>query len=123
MVTNLSILSYTVPIFDFNIPIYKFLQHGSTIAGMTLIIVYMYFRTARNKSNRDETTNTKQKLMYWGQIALLTALLFCVWYLIDSVSIDFYGIIVVRIIDSALISLLVVSLYFKHLPRFYFKKG
>lgn len=123
MVTNLSFLSYTVPILDFKIPIFKFLQHGSTIAGMTLIIVYMYFRTARNKSNRDETTNTKQKLMYWGQIALLTALLFYVWYLIDSVSIDFYGIIVVRIIDSALISLLVVSLYFNHFPGLYFKKG
>ncbi|QFF99013.1 DUF4184 family protein [Psychrobacillus glaciei] len=117
MVTNLSILSYTVHIFDFNIPIFKFLQHGSTIVGTTVIIVYMYFRTARSRCNSNETTRPKQKFKYWGRITLLTALLFCLWYFIDRVSIEFYGIIVVRIIDSALISLLVVSLYFNHFNR------
>ena len=117
MVRNLSILTYTVHTFDFNIPIFKFLQHGGTIVGIIAIIGYMYFRTAKNRCNGGKSTRPKQKWMYWGQIALLTALLFCLWYLIDKVSIESYGIIVVRIIDSALISLLIVSLYFNHFIR------
>lgn len=112
MVRNLSILTYTVPIFDFHIPIFKFLQHGSTLVGIIAIIGYMYFRAAKNRCNGDRSTRPKQKWMYWSQITLLTTLLFCLWYLIDKVSIESYGIIVVRIIDSALISLLIVSLYF-----------
>ncbi|KAB2328691.1 DUF4184 family protein [Cytobacillus depressus] len=114
MVSNLSILTNTVHIFDLNIPIFKFLQHGGTIVGIIAIIGYMYIRTTKNRYNGGRRTTPKQKLMYWGQIALLTTILFCLWYLIDKVSIESYGIIVVRIIDSALISLLIVSLYFKH---------
>ncbi|CAG9607706.1 DUF4184 family protein [Pseudoneobacillus rhizosphaerae] len=117
MVRNLSILTYNVHIFDFNIPIFKFLQHGSTIVGIIAIIGYMYFRTAKNRCIDDVSTRPKQKWFYWGQLALLTILLFCLWYFIDKVSIESYGIIVVRIIDSALISLLIVSLYFNHLIR------
>ncbi|KAA0944267.1 DUF4184 family protein [Sporosarcina sp. ANT_H38] len=117
MVKNLSILSTTVHIYGFNIPVFKFLQHGGTLVGIIAIIGYMYFRTAKNRLIGDRSTGPKQKLMYWGQIALLTTLLFCLWYLIDSVSIESYGIIVVRIIDSALISLLIVSISFHHLYR------
>ena len=117
MVRNLSILTYTVPILDFHIPIFKFLQHGGTLVGITAIIGYMYFRTARNRRNGGRSIRPKQKWMYWGQIAVLTTLLFCLWHLIDKVSIEFYGIIVVRIIDSALISLFIVSLYFDHFIR------
>lgn len=117
MVKNLSILTYTVHIFDSNIPIFKFLQHGSTMFGITAIVSYMYFRTSKNRCDGDGNTRTIQKLMYWSQIALLTTLLFCLWHLMDKVTIEFYGIIVVRIIDSALISLLIVSLYFNQFNR------
>ena len=78
--------------------------------GLIAILTYMYFRTAKHSSNVSWTTSTRDKLMYWGQIGLLTILLFWVWYLISEVSIESYGIIVVRIIDSALISLLIVSI-------------
>lgn len=117
MVRNLPILTYTVPIFDFTIPIFKFLQHGGTLAGILVIIGYMYFRAAKNRDTDGKSTSPKQKWMYWGQIAVLTTLLFCLWHLIDKVSIESYGIIVVRIIDSALISLLIVSLYFDYFTR------
>lgn len=117
MVKNLSILTYTVHIFDFNIPIFKFLQHGSTIVGITAIIGYMYFRARKNKRNGEGHIKPKQKLMYWSLIALVTTILFCLWYLIDKVTIESYGIIVVRILDSALISLLIVSLYFNQFNR------
>lgn len=115
MVRNLSILTYKFQIYGFNIPSFKFLQHGSTIVGILAILGYMYYRTATNCCNDGgQHTRPKQKMMYWGYIVLLTILLFCLWYLIDQVSFEFYGIIVVRIIDSAFISLLIISVYFKN---------
>ena len=51
MVRKLSILSYTVQVFDFNIPIFKLLQHGSTIVGLLIIFSYMYIRARKNKYN------------------------------------------------------------------------
>ena len=117
MVKNLPILTYTVPIFDVHIPIFKILQHGSTIVGLTVIISYMYVRARKNSGNGEELTTTKQKWMYWGLIGLVTTLLFCLWYLMDKITIGSYGIIVVRIIDSALISLFIVSFYFDQINR------
>lgn len=117
MVNKLPILTYTVPIFDVNIPIFKILQHGGTIVGITVIISYMYVRARKNRGNSEELITTKQKWMYWSLIGLVTILLFCLWYVIDKVTIGSYGIIVVRIIDSALISLLVVSIYFNQFNR------
>ncbi|MDN4494419.1 DUF4184 family protein [Ureibacillus aquaedulcis] len=117
MVRSLSILTYPVHIMDYQIPIFKFLQHGSTIIGITLILGYMYIRAKRNRSNHHEIVSPKQKFMFWGHIALFTALLFCLWNFMDEVSIQSYGILVLRVIDSALISLLIVSLYFDYLKR------
>ncbi|MCG3086523.1 DUF4184 family protein [Sporosarcina cyprini] len=119
MVRNFSILTYQVPVFDFAIPVFKFLQHGGTLVGILAIISYMYLRTAKYGRDDDCDAEPKQKWLYWGQIALATTLLFGFWYLIDSVSIKSFGIIVVRIIDSALISLLLVSI---SVQRFYERK-
>ena len=86
----LPVLTYTVHIFDVNIPIFKILQHGSTIVGITVIISFMYFRARQNRGNSEELTTTKQKWMYWSLIALVTILLFCLWYFIDSVYDDHF---------------------------------
>ena len=115
MVRKLSILTNTVRVFEFNIPIFKLLQHGSTIVGILIIISYMYIRARKNRYNDKGLIKPKQKWMYWSLIALVALLLFSLWYFIDQVSIGSYGIIVVRIIDSGLISLLIVSLFFNHL--------
>ncbi|QTD40382.1 DUF4184 family protein [Sporosarcina sp. Te-1] len=117
MVRHFSVLTYKVSIFNFPIPVFKFLQHGGTIAGILAIIGYMYFRTAENGRKGDKRIEPKQKLAYWGQIALLTILLFGLWNFIDNVSIASYGVIVVRLIDSALISLLMVSIYFHRISE------
>jgi len=112
MVRKLSILTYTAQVLDFNIPIFKLLQHGSTIVGILIIISYMYIRARKNRFNDKGLIKPKQKWMYWSLIALVALLLFSLWYFIDQVSIGSYGIIVVRIIDCGFISLLIVSLLF-----------
>lgn len=112
IVEKFSILTYNVVIFDFHIPFFKFLQHGGTIVGITAILLFMYVRAARSKGYPESNIESKQKWMYWGQISLLTMCLVCFWCLIDQVSVGAYGILVVRIIDSALISLFIVSICF-----------
>lgn len=113
MVRNVSFLSNSVHFFGYDFPVYKILQHGSTLVGIVVIIGYMYFRAARNRGTESRYVSKKQKVNYWGQIALFTFVIFLGWYFIDPVLIESYGIHVVRMIDSALISLLIVSLYFR----------
>jgi hypothetical protein len=106
-----AIFTNTYTIYGFNIPLYKFLQHGSTVVGITSIIGYMYFKGLSQKNSR---VDWRHILTFWSSLILLTILFVFLWYLIDSVSILSYGIIVVRIIDSFLISLLLISLFFKY---------
>lgn len=117
MVLNFPILTHPFHLYGFTIPVFKFLQHGSTLVGILAIIGYMFYRTTKNKQNNRPNPSPKQKRMYWGQIVLFTVVLFGLWSLIDQVSIESYGILVVRIIDSALLSLLFVSLCFKYLYK------
>jgi hypothetical protein len=113
MVRKLSILTNTVSILDMQIPIYKFLQHGSTLIGITAIIGFMVYRAAKHRPNK-AIVSSKQKWLYWSQITLLSLLLFCLWCIIVPIPITAYGILVVRIIDAACISVLIVSLYYKY---------
>lgn len=115
MVNKLPLLHHTFQIFDRDIPVYKFLQHGSTFVGICAIGLYMSYRAAKYNKGRD--TESVQKLIYWGTIALLAIFLFGAWYFISPISIDLYGSIVVRMIDSSLVSLLIVSLCFNYFHR------
>lgn len=117
MVRNIALLTFPVDLFGFTIPVFKFLQHGSTILGITAIIIYMYVRATRNPSNNGIKINPNRKIKYWLQITVLTIVLFLLWYLVSQVSIQAYGVLVVRMIDSALLSLLIVSIYVQYYSR------
>lgn len=118
MVNKLPVLTYTFQVFDRTIPVYKFLQHGSTFVGICAIVLYMCYRTAKHNGNKGRGIKTMQKAMYWGSITMLALFLFGFWNSINPVSLEMYGIIVVRVIDSVLISLLIVSLYFSYFHRY-----
>ena len=117
MVRKLSILTYNVQVLDFSIPIFKLLQHGSTLVGLLIIISYMYIRAKKNRYHDNGLIKPKQKWMYWSLIAFVAMILFSLWYFIDQVSIGSYGIMVVRIIDCGFISLFIVSLSFGHFNK------
>lgn len=100
----------------FEILLYKFLQHGSTIFGIISIFGYMYVRALPQKQERSNI-DKRHKLFFWSSLLIITILLVIFWYLIDCVSFLRYGIIVVRILDSFLISLLLMSLFIKYGQR------
>ncbi|ATP40453.1 hypothetical protein CSE16_10565 [Solibacillus sp. R5-41] len=111
-----TILANTFTIDRFEIPLYKFLQHGGTLFGLILIVGYVYFRTLSQKQKKMNIP-TKQKLTFWLSLILLTLFIVFFWYVIDYVSILSYGIVVVRIIDSFFISLLIISLFYKFIQK------
>ncbi|NEU32038.1 DUF4184 family protein [bacterium LRH843] len=110
MVTKAPILAYAYNIFGFDISLYKILQHGSTLIGITIIIGYIYYRA--KKSPKNANIRIKQKVIFWSLLIFLAIVFATLWILFDYVSVMNYGIIVVRIIDSTFVSLLIVSLIF-----------
>lgn len=110
MVRNFSVFTYTFSIFGFTIPLYKMLQHGSTLFGILMIICYLFYRAKKNPSLENGVTS-KQKWGYWSQMVFCSILFFLLWTLLSPVSLQAYGILVVRFLDCMLLSLLTVSLY------------
>ncbi|AHN23808.1 DUF4184 family protein [Lysinibacillus varians] len=100
-------------IYGFDLPLYKFLQHGSTLLGFILIFGYMYFR-ALSQRHRNATVGVTDKIIYWSSLFVMTCSLVISWYVIDHVPFLNYGILVVRIIDSFFISLFIISIYLKY---------
>ncbi|MFJ7696707.1 DUF4184 family protein [Lysinibacillus fusiformis] len=117
MVTNLRILSQTVTLFGFPIPIYKFLQHGSTLLGITLILGYMYYRASLIKHNKVPAVSPQKKMAFWSGLAFLTFVYVCLWQWINGIPLSSYGIWVVRIIDSFFCSVLTLSFFLAYRKR------
>lgn len=110
MVTQISILAEIMPLFGLQIPLYKYLQHGSTLVGITLIICYVSYRAANQPKKSLPSIQPKQKLIFWLQVLGLAFFYVCIWYLINEVSLRSYGVWVVRFIDSSFLSLLTICL-------------
>lgn len=109
MVTNLRFLSQTFTLFGFPIPIYKFLQHGSTLLGISLILGYMYYRASLIKHKKVSAVSPQKKIAFWSVLALLTFVYVSLWQLINGIPLSSYGVWVVRIIDSFFGSVLTLS--------------
>lgn len=111
-----ALFANTYNIYGFDIPLYKFLQHGSTLFGIILIVGYMYFR-ALPQRQKNTKVYSNHKFIFWSSLILSTLLIAILWYLIDYITIVSYGIVVVRIIDSFLISLLLISFFYKYVQK------
>ncbi|WP_427109800.1 DUF4184 family protein [Lysinibacillus xylanilyticus] len=110
MVVNFLVLTKTFSVYGFQIPVYKFLQHGSTLMGISLIVGYMYYKASLNKNKDTSKIGAKNKFYFGALLFILTLLYVCLWCMIDWVPISSYGVMVVRIIDSLFGSLLTISL-------------
>ncbi|WP_107839015.1 DUF4184 family protein [Metasolibacillus meyeri] len=106
VVERFPILSET---YGLPIPIYKLLQHGSTILGLTLILIYLYYRASisKNKSN----ISPKRKFAFGSVLAALTLIYVSIWGMVAYIPFSSYGVWVVRMIDSFFFSILTLSTY------------
>ncbi|OEH93563.1 DUF4184 family protein [Bacillus solimangrovi] len=110
MVVKFSFLSKQITLFQFRVPVYKFLQHGGTLFGLGIIILYLFFRS-KYFGQRDITKTTKQKIHFWISLIAVGGCIILTWYAIDYVPLFNYGIAVMRFFDSMIISLLIICVY------------
>ncbi|GAK42960.1 hypothetical protein TCA2_5454 [Paenibacillus sp. TCA20] len=113
VVDRIPLLSVDLHVLGYEIPIYKILQHGGTLAGLSLILIYILYRARKYNSLANRSTPSAQKSLYWLCIALLSIVFFIIWFIADPVAIHSIGVHVIRVIDSGLLSLLLVSIFFK----------
>jgi hypothetical protein len=86
-----------------NIPIYKYLQHGSTIVGFMIIIGHIL----RLEKGEVYNYNRDEKTKYWLQVLLISiSIFFIVLKINKSFSI---GEIVIAIMNSGFLSVLLIS--------------
>ncbi|MBJ8102724.1 MULTISPECIES: DUF4184 family protein [Bacillus cereus group] len=94
----------------YSIPIYKFLQHGSTCFGL-LLLIYVLWKYRR--MDRD-TSLTSEKRKYWSLSIGLAAIIFIVHAFIDPYFHIFQiGGIIVSGLTSSFCGLLIVSIVYK----------
>ncbi|WP_100401914.1 DUF4184 family protein [Bacillus sp. FJAT-42315] len=114
MVERIPALTHSVHLIGLDIPIFKILQHGSTLFGLSMIFLYIMYRAIFLYPQTNTTTSRKQKLYYWLAIIGTSGLIMALWYTIFYEPVFNYGTTVVRLFDSMILSLLIVSILFKN---------
>jgi hypothetical protein len=113
MVNLIPALRETIHINAYEIPVFKFLQHGSTLAGFILIAVFLLYAGKRRTVDARGNKTLTGKFLFWTVFACIASSIFSLWFLLSAISVIDYGIIVVRLIDSAILGLLLISITLK----------
>jgi hypothetical protein len=116
MVNLIPALRETVRINAYEIPVFKFLQHGSTLAGFIVIAVFLLYAEKRRAADARGNKTLKAKILFWAVFACMALSIFAIWFLLSAVSVADYGVIVVRLIDSVILGLLLISLTLRLYP-------
>lgn len=107
-VQNMKFLSGSITLFYLNIPVYKILQHGSTLVGFFIIFVYIYKN--RDTMNRKYylSINKRKICLSIIFITLILTISFIIFFLNTR---GFVGIgrIIVTFINSLFLSYLVIG--------------
>lgn len=112
-------LRKNIEILNYDIPVYKILQHGSTLLGVIFIILYIYSK--RNKRinwkriNRIPATNNKEKISYFTTIFCTALIVLFVYISLLKVnfSIKNVGSFVVTFINGLFIGTIIASVKYR----------
>ncbi len=108
MVKRAAMLDETIRIHGMGIPVYKILQHGSTLAGL-IAITWFLFERRKRPTKRMHPVPSRPMAVFWSAFIAVALLTLMIWNAIVALSDAQYGALVVRCIDSAIISLLALS--------------
>ena len=93
-------------ILAWNIPMYKILQHFSTLTGLIIILVFLY--KIRNKSIIQTLVRSIEKIKYWGILSLLMVSVYSSALFFHNFYMNI-GNFLVSIISSFLVATLILS--------------
>lgn len=107
-------LQQAISIGGLQVPIYKILQHGTTLVGLVAIVWFLFCQLKRADLRPAEERKTQMARQFWIGIIGLSGLVFLAFCLL--VFDGSLGGLVVGVIDSALLALLAVSVWdhFRH---------
>jgi hypothetical protein len=113
-VNKIHLLSQYIPFLGFKLPLYKLLQHGSTILGLGFMFAYFLIMSRKANKNLPKANRIKQTI-YWASVVLvaLSVLIFRALYTLDSINLDYYGIYIVTLISGLIIGVLWVSIIYQ----------
>ncbi|MCT4605877.1 MAG: DUF4184 family protein [Marinisporobacter sp.] len=113
-VKRIPLLTKYICFIDYQIPVYKFFQHGSTLIGFMIIVIYFYRNRDLGKRNFYHIPS-KTKLVYYFSIFCITmgiSIYRMIWIL-EGLHLKFIGSYIVTFINSGMIGILIVSLFFR----------
>ncbi|MGB3343213.1 MAG: DUF4184 family protein [Aequorivita sp.] len=97
-VKTIPTLTNTVAFIGMQVPIYKILQHSSTIIGGLIVVFALY------KITPDKNVTGKLNTTYWGVFSMLTLTIVAI-RLISGLDFKLYGHLLATVISAGLISL------------------
>lgn len=106
-VVNINLLKETIYLFGYQVPIFKLLQHGSTLLGFIVILYYLY--TIRKYSNKFIKSNKFQYHLIAISIQIL--IIIFIYLIFDSFGI---GRFVVTFINGLFLGYLTSSIIYKY---------
>lgn len=109
------VLKNELPLIKLTIPIYKILQHGSSLVGLGVILIYLYWNRNRDRYKIKGSPHLKMKILFWLSIGCLTILITYARMIITykTFLLQYFGVIIVTLISAFLISTLIVSSIYK----------
>lgn len=112
-VKRLEFLTCHLNMGDMNIPVYKVLQHGSTLAGLGIIAAYLYLN-GRKIDIVLPGRNRGKQVCYWASVLLITAgiFLYRILFTLDAIRLSHYGIYIVSLLSGVIIAITAVSAIF-----------
>ncbi|MPQ42965.1 DUF4184 family protein [Clostridium tarantellae] len=113
-VNEINFLRKTIAIYSYEVPVYKFIQHGSTLIGGICIILCLYKYRKKNYRILNRYS-TKKKFAYWSSIISLTLAIYSyrIFLILNIISLKSYGVLIVSLISSFLLAVFFISLIYK----------
>ncbi|MBN2652271.1 MAG: DUF4184 family protein [Spirochaetales bacterium] len=106
-VTRISLLSKELSIMNYDIPVYKVLQHGSTILGLSILFIVLLKLRARQTTSSSPKVSRGGKFLFWLSVIGIAFLVeFTVIFILKDLSI---GRLIVGIINGGFLGLLIAS--------------
>jgi len=112
-VKRIPFLRISIDLFGFKIAVYQILQQASTVFGLSILFLYL-LSSSKKKYPKMPKTDTKDKLVYWTQVALIAVSILCIrmFFTLDGISMRYYGIYIVSLISGFIIGAIAVSLLY-----------
>ncbi|TCO78046.1 DUF4184 family protein [Marinisporobacter balticus] len=118
-VTKIPLLSKYIPFMHYEIPIYKFLQHSSTLIGFAIIFSYLYVNRNLYKRMR-RLISSKIKWIYWcfSLFIAIAIVYYRIYFVLGGFNLNYLGSHIVSVINGGIIGVTVTSLIFNILFKY-----